>query len=338
MSVLILYNIPRSVDEPSCAWAESDEGVMVEVRSVQEALSKRGTPHRAVGIRRLSDLRDVLGQAPEAVVFNLVEGLRGGAADMNLVPAVCRAFGKGCTGNDTACLTLALDKWHTKAALQARGLPVPRAAIVPVGARPGQVLLPEGPLIVKPVAADGSEGIEADSVVDGAGEAVWRVVRRVHERFGQPAIVEQFLTGRELNASTLQRDGSPQALPLAEIDFSAFPEGKPKIVDYAAKWRSDTFEYNHTPPVIPAPLEEALAVEVRRLALGAWEALGCQDYARVDFRLDDRNRPFILEVNPNPDISPDAGFAAALTAAEIPYDEFVDAVVRSALQRAAKQA
>ena len=114
-----------------------------------------------------------------------------------------------------------------------------------------------------------------------------------------------------------------RVLPLAEIDFSAFSDKQLKLVDYEAKWVKESFGYNNTPRIIPAPLAEPVAEKVRHLALQAWDALGCRGYARVDFRLDEKDNPYVLEVNPNPDISPDAGFAAALEAAKIPYEQFV---------------
>jgi D-alanine-D-alanine ligase len=334
--VLVLYNVPRSEDSAGKSpFAESEAGVLAEVRAVTEAMAKLGTPHRVVGVRRLSDLPGVLAGARERVVFNLVESLRTDAADANLVPTVCRAFGKACTGGDTPCLMLAMDKWQSRTALVAHGLACPAAAVVPVGQKVRPSVLPAGRLIVKPAACDGSEGIDPASVVDGPGPDLARAVRRVHEQLGQPALVEQFVGRRELNVTLLQRGGRLETLPLAEIDFSAFAEGKLRIVDYAAKWLSETFEYRNTPTIIPAPLEEKVARRVRQSALVAWRALGCQDYARVDFRLNDDGRAFILDVNPNPDVSPDAGFAAALVAAGIPYEDFVGSVVRNADSRLA---
>jgi D-alanine-D-alanine ligase len=102
-------------------------------------------------------------------------------------------------------------------------------------------------------------------------------------------------------------------------------------VDYAAKWLPDSFAYQNTPRVIPARLTRRQADAVRQLALGAWHAMGCRGYARVDMRLNAAGRPQVLEVNPNPDISLDAGFAAALEAGGIPYEEFVEAAIEVAL-------
>jgi len=120
-------------------------------------------------------------------------------------------------------------------------------------------------------------------------------------------------------------------MPLAEIDFSAFPPGMTRIVDYTAKWKTDSFEYLNTPRVIPAPFEESVARRIRVAAAAAWLAAGCRGYARVDFRVAADGTPWVLEVNPNPDISPDAGFAAALKAGGVEYASFVEAVVKNAI-------
>jgi len=327
---LILHNVPRSGE----AWHESDVGVLAEVEAVAQALERLGIPHRIAPVRSLRHLSDVLAVSEEDVAFNLVEVLEGGPLDACLVPALCDAFEVSPTGSDTMCLAVTLDKWLTKAALRAAGLPVPEGVVVGPGEKIPADRLPPGPCIVKPLRCDASEGVEADSVVDGPGSALEAAVERVHRAFVQPALVEQFISGRELNVSLIQRGQTVEVLPLAEIDFGAFGEGRPRVVGYSAKWRPESFEYQHTPRVIPAPLPEALADEVRRLARRAWHAVGCRDYARVDFRLDACGRPFILEVNANPDISPDAGFAAALSAAGIAFDEFVETMITNAKSRA----
>jgi ribosomal protein S18 acetylase RimI-like enzyme len=155
----------------------------------------------------------------------------------------------------------------------------------------------------------------------------------VHETFHQAALVEQFVGSRELNVSVLRRGRRTEVLPIAEIDFGAFGPERPRIVDYAAKWLPHSFEYRNTPRIIPAPLDPRLADRIRHYALAAWRAVGCRDYARVDLRMDDHGQVTILEVNSNPDVSPEAGFSAALAAAGIPYREFVLAMVRNAAAR-----
>jgi D-alanine-D-alanine ligase len=336
--VLILYNNPRpNAKKRPTLWQESDAGVLNEVHVVAAALERLGIAHRRAAVRSLADVPPALARGRERIVFNLVESLEGDTTDFCLVPALCRAMRRGVTGNDAACQTLTLDKWLTKAVLQAHGIPTPCATVVRAGAEASRPGLPGGVLIVKPLSADASEGIDGASVVQsGNARAMAAAVRRVHRQFKQPALVEQFIAGREFNVAVLQRGAEIEVLPLAEIDFSAFPPGKPRIVDYAAKWLENSFEYVHTPRKIPADVPERIAQRIRLCAMAAWRAVGCQDYARVDFRLDAAGNPFVLEVNANPDLSPDCGFAAALTAAGISFDDFVAAMVANAGQRIAK--
>jgi D-alanine-D-alanine ligase len=329
-SVLILYNQPCGKDG---RFTESEAGVLGEVAAVEEALRELAIACRTVGAETFGDVSRILAQSPEQVVFNLVEGFPDNPADANYVPSLCRSLGKGCTGSDTPALLCALNKWQSKLMLKAAGLPVPQAAVIAVGSRAKESQLPPGPYIVKPVASDASEGIDSHSIVKKAGAALNELIAHIHSHFGQPALVEQFVGKRELNVSIVQIGDEVRVLPLAEIDFSAFTKDKPRIIGYRAKWLEDSFEFHNTPRLIPAPVSRKIAQRVRQCALDAWHALGCQDYVRVDLRLDERGRPFIIEVNPNPDISPEDGFPSALAAAKITYPKFVEAMVTNAARR-----
>ena len=334
ISVLILYNTPRS--STGHAFVESEAGVLAEVEAVGRALDKLRIPHRVVGVREFGELPAVLSASDEPVIFNLIEGFWTNPDRQTLVPAVVRSFGKGCTGNDTPGLLLSLDKWQSKALLAAAGIPTPKGLVVPVGKLiPMRDLFP-GPYIVKPIQSDASEGIDKTSIVPGPGKDLRQVVERIHSQVAQPALIEQYIEGRELNISVLHRKGEARVLPLAEIDFSDFEPGRPRIVGYEAKWLEDTFEYQHTPRVIPAPLPKRVAEHVRELAAASCRALSCFDYCRVDFRLDKANRPYVLEVNANPDISPDAGLAAALQVAGISYPAFVRLTVDNAARQSSQ--
>lgn len=346
--VLVLYNRPRADASPSDSgradasvapnrsgggppaprgahgFSESDAGVLAEVEAVCAALSELGVPYRQEGVCSLADVGAALARGPEACVINLVESLGSGGEEC-LVPAICEALGRSWTGNGAQCQILALDKWQSKCALEAAGISVPRAVVVPCGC---DGAVPDwsglGPVIVKPLRADASEGIEAASVLTApTRETVLQRVARIHDAFGQPALVESFVSGREFNVALLEQRGTVLVLPLAEIDFGAYGPERPRIVDYRAKWIETSFEFSHTPRLLPAPLDESVAERIRRVALDAWDCMGCRDYARVDMRLDDQGRPFVLEVNPNPDISPDAGYVAALRAAGLDLADFL---------------
>lgn len=334
-SVLILYNTADSENETGGDFLckESNAAVLDQVNAVGFALENLGIDYRTEGVSRLEQLPTVLAGSKNEIIFNLVEELPGSITDACYVPAVCRAHGRAITGNDTAALLLAQNKWHAKAVFKTCGFACPDGVAVPVGQKLDHAGLKNGRYIVKPLLCDGSEGIDDSSVVDVPGKAAQKAVRKIHEQFNQPAIIEQFIDGRELNVSLVQSNGQFQVLATAEIDFSTFGPERLRIVDYSAKWLTDSFGYNNTPPIIPADLPAAAEKLIRRYSLELCHLVGCRDYVRVDFRMDEKGRPFILEVNPNPDISPDAGFAAALDAADISYEDFIETLLDNALQR-----
>jgi len=340
-SVLILYNSPKpagwglSHQSPANqpAFAESEAGVLDEVEVVRRALHKLRIPCRALGVRRFDELPGVLAAADEPVVFNLIEGFWADAQQANVVPAVVHSYGKACTGNDTPGLLFSLDKWQSKILLAAAGIPTPKGLLVPPGRPIPTRDLFEGPYIVKPVQADGSEGISNASLVSGRGPALRRIVQRLHEQLGQPALIEQYIDGRELNVSVISRRGELEVLSPAEIDFGDFGVDRPRIIGYEAKWLVESFEYQHTPRILPARLPRRLTERIRALAAASCRALSCFEYCRVDFRLDPANRPYVLEVNANCDIAPDAGFAAALEAAGISFEAFVQIQIDNAARR-----
>jgi D-alanine-D-alanine ligase len=331
ISVLILYNTPRS--SAGQAFAESEAGVLAEVEAVRWALDKLRVPCRMVGVREFEELPAVLSASDEPVVFNLIEGFWTDPDRAALVPTVVRSFGKACTGNDALGQLISLDKWQSKILLRAAGIPTPRGVLVPPGQPIPERALFDGPYLVKPVRTDGSEGIDNTNLVPGRGRALRQVVRRIHDQLGQPALIEQYIEGRELNVTVIWRRGEVQVLSPAEIDFSDFEAGRPRIIGYEAKWLEDTFEYQHTPRILPAPLPKRLTERVRELAADACRALSCFDYCRVDFRLDQANRPYVLEVNANPDLSPDAGLAAAVEVAGISFERFVKLTIDNAVGR-----
>ena len=188
-------------------------------------------------------------------------------------------------------------------------------------------------MIVKPLCADGSEGIDGASLVRDPAGHLAQAVARVHAHDNQSALIEAFVEGREFNLSLLETAGRVEVLPLAEIDFTLFPPGRPHIVDYAVKWVPGTIPGKISPRRVPACAEHSVAERLRETALAAWRACGCNDYIRVDFRVDQAGRPFVLEVNANPDISPNAGFPACLAAAGIIFPDFVARMLRNASRR-----
>lgn len=331
-NILILHNTFGSPDDELY---ESRAGVMDQVWAVSKSLDMLEVGYEVLAVENLRHLTAVLGERRENIIFNLVEEFLCSIEQACYVPAICRAFGKSCTGNDTAALLLSQNKIYAKAVLRDAGLPCPKGIAIYPQQKTDWSGLATGRYIFKPAFCDASEGITCESVLSLPKECEKAdvLIKKLYEQFGQPIIVERFIPAKELNVSVVERNGKIRVLPLAEIDFSAFSDTQMKIVDYDAKWQKDSFGYNNTPRKIPADLPKDVALRVGKLALDAFKALGCRDYARVDFRLDEELNPFILEVNPNPDISPDAGFAAAIQAADIEYEQFVWTVINNAQDR-----
>lgn len=330
--ILILHNTFGDAGDPLY---QSRAGVMEQVDAVCRSCGKLGIGCDIIAVEDLSHLMSILSSRSEKIVFNLVEEFVGDIRQACFVPLICQSFNKSCTGNKTAVLLTAQDKSRTKKLLAERGLPCPAGVTLQLDEKLNPNQFKQGRYIIKPALSDASEGITTDNVVEMPtdGQRATKIVRQLQKKFGQPVIVEQYICARELNVSVLEKDGRVEVLPIAEIDFSAFPSDLPKIVDYDAKWQKDSFAYNNTPRKIPADLNKKLRSEIERLAISAWNTLDCQDYVRVDFRLDENDRPYIIEVNPNPDISADAGFAAALEAAGIRYKDFVLSVIENAHRR-----
>jgi len=142
------------------------------------------------------------------------------------------------------------------------------------------------------------------------------------EALGGACLAEAYIAGRELNLSLLDGADGPELLPPAEIRFDAYPPGKVRVVGYRSKWEEGTFEFANTPRTFEFPAQDApLLAHLKELALQCWKLFGLRGYARVDFRVDGEGRPWILEVNANPCLSPDAGFYAATLQAGLTFPD-----------------
>ncbi len=324
--VLLLYNMDG-------AWPPEDQTYALEcVRRMQEGLQAHGLVVHPVEIRR--DVRGPLtGYDPqEWVVFNWCEALEG---DPYAEPRVARALesaGFLYTGSGPWALTVAGNKALMKAFLTLNGIPTPPWRVC------HRLQDLEGwtdfPAIVKPVREHGSLGITPESVVTSP-LALRERVEFVLETLRQPALVESFIPGRELNVS-LWGNGDPEPLPISEILFDGIPEEE-RIVDQSAKWDRQSERYRRTIPLVPAPLDEWTEAEVVHVALMAYRALRVRDYGRIDIRLAPDGTPYVIDVNPNPDLSPDAGFVRSAAAAGYDYGRMAAHILRIAFARRARR-
>jgi D-alanine-D-alanine ligase len=278
----------------------------------------------------------VLAREP-ALVVNLVEAVAGLGRLQHLAPALLDTLRVPYTGAPTEALFLTTNKLLTKRLLRLQGLPTPDWFESGSDHDPAAVC--PGEYILKPVAEDASVGLEDDAVVQAGDRAeLEQLVRARAALLGLDVFAERYVPGRELNVALLARPEGPEVLPIAEIHFVDYAPERPRLVGYRAKWEVESFEYTHTPRSFAFPAQDApLLAELARLACACWSLFGLRGYARVDFRVDADGHAWILEVNANPCLSPDAGFAAAAAQAGVGRRDVVARIVTDALEAAARR-
>ena len=298
--------------------ASPDElGVLEAVEAVTAALHELGhTPVRVAVGSRLEEWVAALNDARAELVFNLCEGAGGASAGEVRVAAVVELLGIPMTGSGTETIALARRKDRVNALLSAAGLPVPawtRAERLN-GWR-------HYPAIVKPAGEDASVGITQASVARDERALRGALADRSHG----PLLVQEFLPGREFNVGLV----GERVLPLAEIEFHELPDCWP-LVSYRAKWETGSDEDLATVPRCPAQATPELEEEARALARAAWTLVEGRGYGRVDLRADATGRLHVLEVNPNPDLSPSAGLTRMATADGWSYTDLIRRIVEEA--------
>jgi D-alanine-D-alanine ligase len=268
------------------------------------------------------------------LVFNLCDdGIRYNPLLEPHVSAILDILQIPYTGASFWSLATCLNKANTKKILMFHKIPTPRFRVAANSGNGFKCNL-EFPLIVKPLHEDASIGIRSESVVYGRS-ALKKRVDKILNDYQQPALVEEYIDGREVNVGILGYDDDLIALPISEIVFRKHKKS-PRVVSYDAKWNQQSADYKSTPPICPANLPDKLAQELVWLAKKAYINLECRDYGRVDFRIDKNGRPYVLEVNPNPDISSDAGLARMANALDWEYKDLVAQIVKSAVKRREK--
>jgi D-alanine-D-alanine ligase len=331
LKVVVLYNLLERLEKGEAKDILAEEAILEEIGAVEEGLRSLGHQCYVMAVREeIFTVIHWLKEIRPDVVFNLCESVYGNSCwEMN-IPALLDLFRIPYTGSSPLTLGLCQDKGKVKDILQSQGILTPRYRIFGRGVNPmgGNIF----PIIVKPLHEDGSLGISKESVVYD-DDALSRQIQYVVEKYHQPALIEEFIDGRELNVGLLETNGQVGVLPISEIDYSDFPEGIPKICGYEAKWETDTPEYQKSKPVCPARLERGIQKKIEQIALKVFKLFECRDYARVDMRLGSNGKIYVLEVNPNPDISPQSGMARAIKVQGMTYTEFVGNLLERAVQR-----
>jgi D-alanine-D-alanine ligase len=337
IKVAVLYNVDYEDMGP-----EGDPGyaARAEVGLVALAIADQLTddsvpggvgPHEAHLVPVEGDLyrlRSRLAELEPDCAFNLCESIAGDARLESAVPLILELLGIPFTGSPPEALSRALYKDRVKRRLEQAGVPTPASRVMMSPNDPCDLPFP---LIVKPVREDGSVGITSRSVVHGEVQ-LRDMVAELTATLRQACLVEQFIPGREFNIALI---GYPTArvLPLSEIDFSGLPSDEPQIVSYAAKWDEGSVADTGTQPVLHPELPNSVAARVRRVAVEAFRAVGMRDYGRIDVRLSSTGIPYVVDVNPNCDLSQNAGMARAAAAVGIDYAALTRLLVRYALRR-----
>ncbi len=331
MHIAILYNRDHEQleDDPG---REAREDVTRVASGLAEALT-RGSTHAELlpveGFRL--DFVDTLARRRPDLVINLCESVAADSRAETIIPSLLDMLGLPYTGSPALSLTLALHKDKAKEVLRARGVSTPGFARLDSLEAVDRLELPF-PLIVKPSREDASVGITVDSVVNDR-EGLRRAVDAVLRTFHQPAIVEQFIPGREIYVPLLG-NAPRRALPLTEIRFGQLFDSRPNIVTYSGKWEAGSAEYLNTPSAPCLLTDAALEARLVATAMDAFAALECQDYGRVDLRVSPEGVPYVIDINPNCDLHPEAGFAKAARAAGMDYPTLAARLVEIALERA----
>lgn len=328
--VLVLHNEPILPEDHTDA--DSEHEILFTTEYVQRTLTKAGYEVSTLGVSRepgvlLEGLRDI---RPD-VVFNLFEGVADFGETEAFAAGLLEWLEIPYTGCPYQTLCIARSKHLTKHLLAGAGLPT--AKFLVVSNVPVEDCPLGWPVIVKPATQDASVGVDQGSVVTSLDRLNDRVAFLL-DTYGPPVLIEEFIRGREFSVGLVEAP-ELRVLPVSEILFiDKDPDFWP-IVTYDAKWKPGTRDYEATPPKYPARVSPRLSSKLELLAKRAFRLLGCRDYARVDFRVRG-SKPFILEVNPNPDFSPTAGLSGGLESGGIAHAQFTVELVQRALARGGK--
>ncbi len=329
LKVVVVFNAPQAGRYQSLGESLAERGVLDEVNAVERALKEIGHGISLLPVEPpLEAATAILKRIETDVFFNLFEGFDTVPNSEATFAFALEATGIPFTGCPGAAIELAQDKPGIAARLEKNGFPTPRYQIL--GPDSISHFRLDFPCIVKPTAEHASHGLSADSVVRDV-PALARQVKRISENYGGQALVEEFIDGREFNV-TVMGNRDLTVLPVSEIIFDLPPEA-PKILTFAAKWETGSDYDKGTRPFCPAEISSTEREKIGKTAKEIYRLTGCRGYARVDFRQDEKGIFKVIDVNPNPDISPGAGMSIQAAKAGMTYPDFVGRILMLALER-----
>lgn len=337
--ILICYNSPVSIfsiyngkpaDETSDSKDLSEHSFASNMEDIENRLREFFSDVKSLPIDKnvSRTINEITSYNPDAIL-NFVESVEGIAYYEYCMAGLYELLGYQYTGNVPQTLGNCLNKKRAKEILYSNGIKTPRAiTLSPKTNFTKKDINLNYPLILKLVDEDASIGISENSVVNNYKE-LKKHFTFLTETYKKNLIVEEYIVGRELNCAVI----GGKALPISEIDFTGLPKNLPKIVTYDGKWIEGSTYYNFTKPVCPAKIDSEIKKNIEDIAIHAYTVLNCRDYARVDVRLSNEGTPYVIEINPNPDVSSDSGFARATAASGKSYSELLFTITSFALQR-----
>lgn len=337
--ILICYNAPVSIftvyngkpaGDNNPLNDLSENGFKKEISKIQKSLQKYYSNVNTLAVDRdvQRTIKRINSHRPD-VIFNFVESVEGISSYEYCMAGLFELMGYEYTGNIPSCLGNCLNKSRTKNILRSFGIRTPASVTIKKSEKvTSKDINLTYPLILKLLNEDASIGISEFSVVKDF-KSLNKHLQFLQKTYRQGVVIEEYIEGRELNVAVLGRT----VLPVSEIIFKGLPDNLPKIVTYDGKWMKDSTYFRYTNPECPARLNKRTLKKVEEIALAAFDAINCRDYARIDLRLNKDNIPYVIEVNPNPDISTDSGFARAASAAGINYPELLLRISQLAISR-----
>lgn len=326
MRIYLLYSLVDTPAEGREKDAVSDNDILRTVAEIEKAI---GREHEVLPVKFSREMIGKLDREPVDIVFNLCESYSGDPQGESWIAGYFELMDVPYTGSGPLTLALCLNKAKCKQILQANKIPTPKYQVFSATSQKLDANL-NFPLIVKPLLEDASVGIDQGSVVKNKLE-LFKKIDHIIETYDQPAIVEEFIQGREINAAIIGNGSDITILPLSEIIFEMDPSC-PGIVDFDAKWTEGSTSYKGTRGVCPAELPRDVEILAKSAAREAYRALGLRDYGRVDIRIKD-NRPYVIEVNPNPGIGGDSGFFRSCRHAGMTYEEMILKIISKTSSR-----
>jgi len=333
LKVAVLYDVwgEEDTSEPEATQAGRKRKVKEDREEIFDALGKLGhEPSYYVLDGRPQSLYG-LGKCGADLIFNLTESYAGDDTKEMNVAAYMDLLGLPYTGAGPHAHFLAQDKATAKKMFHFHEIRTPFFATAYRG-NIDHAHDVKFPLIVKPQSEDGSIGIDAAAVVSGVKELMERV-EYVQNEFDSPALIEEYIEGREIYASILGSYEKTEVLPLIELDLSKLPEGTPKIASRDVKFETESRAYKLTKSQIAEDLDEATVQKLTETALAAYRAVKLRDYGRIDMRLTSEGEVYVIEANPNPWLSSRHEFAMAAKKSGRSYTQLIGEIVDMALER-----